>query len=35
MYDQNNILLLADAFEKLRNMCLETYEYESAHFFSA
>ena len=34
-YVQNDALLLADAFENFRNKCIEMYEIDSAHFFSA
>ena len=29
------VLLLADLFEKFRNMCLEVYELDPANFLSA
>ena len=35
MYVQSNILLLADAFEKFRNMCLKIYEFDPEKFLSA
>ena len=35
MFDQSNILLLADLFENFRNMCLEIYELNPAKFLSA
>ena len=35
LYVQNDTLLLADVFNNLRNMCLEIYELNSDHFFSA
>ena len=35
MYVQSNTLLLADTFEKFRNMCLEIYELDAAHFLSS
>ena len=35
LYVQRNTLLLADVFEKFRNMCLETYELDPAKFISA
>ena len=34
MYVQSNTLLLADTFEKFRNMCFEIYELDAAHFLS-
>ena len=34
LYVQNDTLLLADVFEKIRNMCLEIYELDPAHFLS-
>ena len=34
MYLQSNNLLLSDAFENLRNMCLKIYELDPAKFFS-
>ena len=35
MYGQSDILLLADVFENLRNMCIKVYELDPAHFLSA
>ena len=35
MYIQSDTLLLADAAENFRNMCLEIYELDPAKFFSA
>ena len=35
LYVQSNTLLLPDIFENFRNMCLEIYELDPAHFFSA
>ena len=35
LYVQSNTLLLADAFENFRNMCLKIYELDPAHFLSA
>ena len=35
LYSQNDTLLLADVFEKFRNMCLEIYELDPAKFLSA
>ena len=32
---QSDTLLLADAFEKFRNTCIEIYELDPAHFLSA
>ena len=34
LYAQIDTLLLADVFENFRNMCLEIYELDSAHFLS-
>ena len=34
LYSQNDTLLLADVFEKFRNMCLEIYELDPAKFLS-
>ena len=34
-YVQRNTLLLADVFEKFRNMCFEIYELDPAKFLSA
>ena len=31
---QSNTLLLADVFENFRNMCIEVYELDAAHFIS-
>ena len=33
LYVQSVTLLLADVFENFRNMCLEIYELDPAHFF--
>ena len=33
-YVQSDTLLLADVFEKFRNMCLEIYEFDPAKYFS-
>ena len=35
MYVQSDTLLLADAFENFRNMCLGIYELDTANFLSA
>ena len=35
LFVQSDILLLADLFEKFRNMCLEVYELDPANFLSA
>ena len=35
MYVQSDTLLLADVFENFRNMCIEVYELDPAHFLSA
>ena len=34
LYVQNDTLLLADAFENVRNKCIEIYELDPAHFVS-
>ena len=34
LYVQSNTLLLADVFEKFRNMCIKVYELDPAHFLS-
>ena len=34
LYVQSDTLLLADVFENFRNMCLEVYELDPAHFLS-
>ena len=34
-YVQSDTVLLADAFENFRNKCIEIYELDPAHFFSA
>ena len=34
LYMQSNTLLLADVFENFRDMCLEEYELDPAHFLS-
>ena len=35
LYVQTNTALLADVFEKFRNMCLEKYQLDPSHFLSA
>ena len=35
MYVQSDVLLLVDAFENFRNMCIDVYELDPAHFLSA
>ena len=35
LYVQSNTLLLADVFENFRNICIEIYELDLAHFLSA
>ena len=35
LYAQSDTLLLADAFEIFRNMCIKVYELDPAHFLSA
>ena len=35
LYVQSDTLLLADVFEKFRNICMEIYEFDPAHFLSA
>ena len=35
LYVQSDTLLLADIFEKFRNMCIEIYQLDPAHFLSA
>ena len=34
LYLQSNTLLLGDVFENFRNMCLEIYDLDPAHFHS-
>ena len=35
LYVQSDKLLLADVFENFRNICIEIYELDPAHFLSA
>ena len=35
LYVQSDTLLLADIFQKFRNMCIEIYELDSAKFLSS
>ena len=35
LYVQSDILLLEDVFESFRDMCIEIYELDPAHFLSA
>ena len=34
LYVQSSTLLLADAFENFRDMCIKEYEFDPAHFLS-
>ena len=34
LYLKTDVLLLADVFEELRNVCLEYYELDACHYFS-
>ena len=33
LYVQRDILLQADVFENIRNMCIKVYELDPAHFY--
>ena len=35
LYVQSDILLPTDVFESFRNKCIEIYEHDPVHFFSA
>ena len=35
LYVKSDTLLVADIFENFRNMCIEIYELDPAHFLSA
>ena len=35
LYNETDVLLLADVFEKFRNICLENYKLDPAHYFTA
>ena len=35
LYVENDTLLLVDVFENFRNKCIEIYELDPAHFWSA
>ena len=35
LYNETDVLLLADVFENFRNICLENYELDPAHYYTA
>ena len=35
LYNKVDVLLLADVFENFRNICLENYELDPAHYYTA
>ena len=35
LYNETDVLLLADVFENFRNLCLENYELDPAHYYTA
>ena len=34
-YNETDVLLLADVFENFRNLCLENYKLDPAHYYTA
>ena len=35
LYNETDVLLLADVFEKFRNICMENYKLDPAHYYTA
>ena len=35
IYNKADVLLLADVFENFRNICIEKYELDPAHYYTA
>ena len=35
LYNKTDVILLADVFENFRNICLENYKIDPAHYYTA
>ena len=35
LYNETDVVLLADVFENFRNICMENYKLDPAHYYTA